>query len=87
MGSKKFDEAIAIFRRNVELYPGSANVYDSLGEGYENAGKLELATQNFRRAIEVGTKAADPNLSDYKGHLKRVTDEAKAAAGKSGGHK
>lgn len=25
--------AIALFRRNVELYPGSANVYDSLGDG------------------------------------------------------
>jgi len=74
-------------RRNVELYPGSANVYDSLGEGYENAGKLELATANFQKAIEMGTKAADPNLSAYSDHLKRVTAEAKAAAEKTAGAK
>jgi hypothetical protein len=32
-GDKKFDEAIATFQRNVTLYPGSANVYDSLADG------------------------------------------------------
>jgi tetratricopeptide (TPR) repeat protein len=79
MGDKKFDEAIAIFKRNVEMYPGSANVYDSLGEGYENSGKLDLAAKNFQKAIEVGTKANDPNLSDYSNHLKRVAAEAEAA--------
>ena len=83
MGKKKFDEAIAVLKRNVELYPNSANVYDSLGEGYENAGKLDAATQQFQKAIEVGTKTNDPNLESYKGHLKRVTAEMKAASEKA----
>lgn len=84
MGAKKFDEAIAVFQRNVELHPGSANVYDSLGEGYENAGKLDLAAQKIQKAIEVGTPLADPNLDGYKDHLKRVTTAAaKAAAEKA----
>ncbi|MGP0020556.1 MAG: alpha/beta hydrolase-fold protein [Candidatus Sulfotelmatobacter sp.] len=78
MDAKKFDEAITVFRRNVALYPGSAHVYDSLGEGYENAGKLDLAVENVQTAIAVGTKTADPNLDYYKDHLKRVT-AAKAA--------
>jgi hypothetical protein len=87
MGAKKFDEAIAVFQRNVELYPGSANVYDSLGEGYENAGKLDLATQSFQKAIDVGTKTGDPGLDSFKDHLKRVTAKTSAAADKSNGHK
>lgn len=83
IGKKRYEEAIAVLQRNVELYPGSANVYDSLGEGYENAGKLDLATARFQKAIEMGTKNGDPNLSAYQDHLKRVTAEAKAASEKT----
>lgn len=78
MGSKKLDEAIAVFQRNVELYPGSANVYDSLGEGYENAGKLDLALKNVERAVAVGTKTGDKDLDQFRAHLKKLV-AAKAA--------
>jgi tetratricopeptide (TPR) repeat protein len=81
MGQKKLDEAIRVFERNVELYPKSANVYDSLGEGYENAGKLDLAVQNIEKAITKGSEIHDPNLDQYKEHLKRV--QLAKAAGKS----
>ena len=64
----------------------SANVYDSLGEGYESAGKFDQATQKFQKAIEVGTKTDDQNLEQYKEHLKRVTAEANGASKKSPGH-
>jgi predicted alpha/beta superfamily hydrolase len=80
MGRKKLDEALSVFQHNVELYPDSANVYDSLGEGYENAGKLDVAIQNIEKAIAVGSEARDPSLDQYKEHLKRV-QAAKAAAG------
>jgi len=83
MGQKKLDEAIRAFQRNVELYPDSANVYDSLGEGYENAGKLDVAVQNIEKAIAQGSLIGDPNLDQYKEHLKRV-QAAKAAADKAG---
>jgi uncharacterized protein len=86
MGSKKLDEAIAVFQRNVELYPASANVYDSLGEGYETAGKFDLATQNIEKAIARGSQAGDPNLDQYQMHLKRVA-AAKATADKAVGPK
>ena len=80
---KKFDEAIAAFQRNVQLYPGSANVYDSLGDGYESAGKLDLALQNCEKAVELGTKTNDRNLAAFKDHLKRVSAESKTASGKT----
>ena len=62
-GDGKFDEAIAAFKRNVELYPESANVYDSLGEGLEAAGKYEDARENFEKAINLATKTNDYTLS------------------------
>jgi hypothetical protein len=78
MGWKKLDEAIAAFQRNVELYPASANTYDSLGEGLEAAGKYEAATQNFQKAVEIGTKTNDGGLVQFKQHLERAAAEMKA---------
>ena len=80
---KKIDEAIIAFQRNVQLYPGSANVYDSLGDGYESAGKFDLALQNCEKAVEVGTRTNDRNLDQFKDHLKRVTAEVKGPAEKA----
>jgi uncharacterized protein len=84
LGEKKVAEAIAVFKRNVELYPASANVYDSLGDGYEADSKLDLATKNVQKAVEVGTKIDDPNLAGYKEHLKRLLAKA-SASGNLGG--
>ena len=49
----KIDEAIAIFKLNVQNFPESWNCYDSLGEAYMNAGKDELAIKNYERSIEL----------------------------------
>jgi len=62
----KLNEAMAVFQRNVELYPGSANVYDSLGDGYEAAGKLDRAMQNVEKAVAVGSKTGDKDLDQYR---------------------
>ena len=80
---EKFDEAIAIFQHNVELYPGSANVYDSLADGYEGVGKLELALQNCEKAVEVGTKTNDHSLDSFKDHRKRVAEKVKTSGAKA----
>jgi CubicO group peptidase (beta-lactamase class C family) len=53
---KKIAEAIAIFKVNVELYPQSANVYDSLGEAYMVSGNKELAILNYRKSLELNPK-------------------------------
>jgi hypothetical protein len=83
LGDKKTDEAIAAFQRNVQLYPGSANVYDSLADGYESGGKFDLALQNCEKAVELGTRTNDRNLGPFKDHLKRVTAEAKGTPEKA----
>ncbi len=53
MGAGKMRDAIEIFKLNVEMYPQSANVYDSLGEAYMNAGQNRLATQNYIKSLEL----------------------------------
>jgi uncharacterized protein len=84
MGEGKTDEAVAVFKSNVERYPHSANVYDSLAEAYEKNGKLDLARPNYEKAVQLGSQNNDPNLQVYKtnfdrvdGLLKRTVDGAK----------
>jgi tetratricopeptide (TPR) repeat protein len=79
LGNKKFDEALAAFRRNVELYPRSANTYDSLADALEAAGKPDLALQNVEKAVEVATQTGDPLLPAFKRHLDRLVAASKAA--------
>src|SRR5262249_36166961 len=45
--------AIALFRRNVELFPASGNVYDSLAEGYLAAGDSLHAAGAYRDVLRV----------------------------------
>jgi hypothetical protein len=74
------DEAIAIFKTNVERYPDSANVYDSLAEAYERGGKLELAAPLYEKAQKLGQQNQDPNFAIYKANFERVTEKLKQAA-------
>jgi tetratricopeptide (TPR) repeat protein len=53
LGMKKVREAIEIFKLNVETYPQSSNVYDSLGEAYMTNGDKELAVRNYQKAVEL----------------------------------
>ncbi len=54
--SGKTEDAIEVFKANVEEYPKSANVYDSLGEGYMRSGQKELAIQNYEKSVELDPK-------------------------------
>ncbi|MBZ5524038.1 MAG: hypothetical protein LAP21_17515 [Acidobacteriia bacterium] len=83
LSSKQINEAMAAFQRNVELYPESANVYDSLADGYEGAGKLELAKQSLVKCLEVATRNGDPRLPAFQKHLERITTAAGTAPAKA----
>jgi hypothetical protein len=77
MGAGKVDEAITMFKANAEHYPNSANVYDSLAEGYENSGRLDLARINYEKAYTIGKDRSDPNVEIYKANLDRVSAKTK----------
>jgi len=53
---KKFDEAIRVFQLNIEAYPKSGNVYDSLGEAYMDEGHKVLAVANYKKSLEMNPK-------------------------------
>lgn len=46
-------DAIKFFKLNVETYPDSANVYDSLAEAYMRSGKTKLAIQFYKKTLEI----------------------------------
>jgi tetratricopeptide (TPR) repeat protein len=60
-------EAIEIFKLNVEAYPESGNVYDSLAEAYMNDGNEELAIKFYLESLEK-----DPSNDNARGMLKRL---------------
>ncbi len=47
------DDAIAIFKLNVESFPQAWNPYDSLAEAYALKGDKETAIRNYARSIEL----------------------------------
>lgn len=54
--NEDIDFAIYLFQKNVELYPKSWNVYDSLGEAYMIKGEKELAVKYYKKSIELNPK-------------------------------
>ena len=49
-------DAIEVFKSNVDAYPNSWNVYDSLGEAYMSADENELAIASYRRSVELNPR-------------------------------
>jgi tetratricopeptide (TPR) repeat protein len=72
LGEGRGEEALAVFSAGVELYPDSANVYDSLGEALENEGKLPGAMRNYRRAVVTAEANGDRRLPIFRANLARV---------------
>jgi predicted alpha/beta superfamily hydrolase len=68
----KPEDAIAVFKANVERYPASANVYDSLAEAYERGGRMDLAEPLYDKARVLGEQNNDPNAAIYKTNYERA---------------
>jgi predicted alpha/beta superfamily hydrolase len=77
LGAGKPEEAIATFKSNVEHYPTSANVYDSLAEAYERGGQIELATPLYEKAQTLGKQNNDPNATVYAQNFARASEKMK----------
>ena len=61
------DEAIEIFKLNVEAFPEARNTYDSLAEGYLRKGELDHAKKNYIKALEI-----DPAWDNPKYMLNKI---------------
>jgi predicted alpha/beta superfamily hydrolase/TolA-binding protein len=53
LGMDRMDDAVEIFKLNVELYPESANAHDSLGEVYMNKGDKKLAVKHYKKSLQL----------------------------------
>lgn len=67
----KVDKAIALFRLNVEIFPDSWNVYDSLGEALLRAGDAARAAAMYEKSL-----ALNPDSASGKEALARMQGRA-----------
>jgi tetratricopeptide (TPR) repeat protein len=57
LGSKQFKNAERFFKYNIDNYPESYNVYDSMGDYYEAVGDKTNAIKNFEKALSIKENA------------------------------
>ena len=53
LGHDKIEQAVAIFKINVDAFPNSSNVYDSYGEALLASGEKEKAIENYLKAVKL----------------------------------
>ncbi len=74
LSMRRYDEAIQVFRLNIQTYPNSANVYDSLAEAYMRKGDIDLAIEQYMKTLEMISK--DPRKDkDFLENLKKGATE------------
>lgn len=66
----RIDEAIAIFQQNVQAFPESSNVYDSLGEAFMEKGNRKAAIRNYEKSLEL-----DPDNTNAVEMLKKLGEK------------
>jgi len=64
---KRVDDAISMFRLNVEAFPSASNPWDSLGEALLVRGDTAAAIASYRRSVEL-----DPSNEGGKAVLRRL---------------
>ena len=62
-------DAITVFQRNVQEFPQSSNVYDSLAEAYAKVGEKDLAIANYEKSLQL-----DPKNQNAVERLKRLRE-------------
>jgi tetratricopeptide (TPR) repeat protein len=67
LNKNMIEYTIQIFKLNVEKYPMSSNVYDSLGEAYLKIGDKENAKNNYEKSLQL-----DPENKNAKEILKTL---------------
>lgn len=70
LSRKKYDKAIQMFKRQVQLLPDWPNSYDSLGDGYKAAGQLQEALASYQKAVEL-----DPDFEASRKNIEELKDE------------
>ena len=72
LGREKYEDAIAVFQRNVAHFPSSANVYDSLGDAYDASEKFSLAAESYEKACMMGQEQNHASAAIYCANWDRI---------------
>lgn len=67
LNAKRVADGVEIFKLNAKLHPQSANVYDSLGDGYQAIGNKDEAIKAYSKALSI-----DPNNASSLAALKKL---------------
>lgn len=67
LAENNYDFALSILAFNIELFPESANAYDSYAEACMLSGEKELAIKNYKKSLEL-----NPNNENAKKMLKSL---------------
>ncbi len=83
LGAGKLDEATALFRMNVQEFPGSPNVYDSLGDALQRAGDAAGARVQYETtlALEPTSKTGSVALAAMDAEEQVSEEGAQDASG------
>jgi tetratricopeptide (TPR) repeat protein len=65
LGQKKVDEAISVFKNNVQAHPNSWNVHDSLGEAYMAKGDKRAAAESYGNALKLVKDGANKTRIEH----------------------
>jgi tetratricopeptide (TPR) repeat protein len=64
LGKNRPQDAVAIFRLNVKMYPESANPYDSLADGLKAVGDTAGALESYKKAFAI-----DPTMRGLQARI------------------
>ncbi|MBE0644176.1 MAG: tetratricopeptide repeat protein [Bacteroidetes bacterium] len=76
------EEAIALFKKNIDQNPNSANAFDSIADAYEQAGKWDEAKAAIARAVELAARYDHPNRDDFIRHREKLRTRSEAESAK-----
>jgi len=67
------EDGLELLKLNTEIYPNSANAFDSLSDAYLALGKKDLALQAERKCLDL--LPADRSEAEFKADLKKHAEE------------
>jgi CubicO group peptidase (beta-lactamase class C family) len=70
MQEGKLNEAIALFKVAIDLYPKATDAYDFLAEAYETKGEKALAIDTYKKSLEV-----NPQNANARAKLKKLAGQ------------
>lgn len=77
----RVEEALALFRKNVDEHPHSANAWDGLKDVYAKAGRWKDAAASAERALALARASDDPQLPEFEHQARKMRERLKQETG------